>query len=457
MTPPHAIAGLRLPAIGSRWFNAIAFVLALASVALYVQQFHRQEVAQFGDMIDLQTYRWGGMSTWHSPTELYTVQFMGSLPFLYPPIAAVVFSVASHASFNGDAYAITAASLASLAWCIWAAWGWLGRRALAERAGLTAAVFAITLWLEPVQQTLGFGQINLILMALAVGDLALPDHGRIKGIGVGLATGFKLTPAVFIVYLLITRRFRAAAVGVASFLGTVAIGFAVLPAESRQYWGGAFVSGRNQMPYFMANQSVNGMVQRLVSSGGAAHLLWETAAAVVTIAGLYLAYRMHRTGRDCLEVMVCAFVALLVSPISWTHHYVWVVPFLVLLVERCWLSGRAGLRWVPFAFTAAFLAWPMRIATGPGVWNPYAPLLATGLIWFIPHRDSAELHWNDYQVLVGNYYVFAALAVAIALPAWLLWRERRSGTTASVLAASVPAPSASDDEQAAVPVAAEAA
>jgi alpha-1,2-mannosyltransferase len=427
---------MRLPAIGSLRFNAIAFAAAALSLVPYVLQFHTQETVQFGDMIDLQVYRWGGMATWHSSTELYHGLFVNALPFLYPPIAALVFSVVSHVSFNTNEIAITAVSLACLAWCIWAAWGRLGRRALAERAGLTAALFAVALWLEPVQQTLGFGQINLVLLAVAFGDLALPDRSRIKGIGVGLATGFKLTPAVFIAYLLITRRFRAATVATGAFGATMAIGLYTLPTESREYWGGVFAQQRIAQ-YVMTNQSINGGILRLGASVNTARLLWEAASAVVALIGLYLAYRLHRAGDEYLAVMACAFVALLISPISWTHHYVWFVPFLALLVHRCMLGGGRTRLWIPVAFTAAFLAWPMRLNYTTGRWDPHAPALATGLIWFLPHTQGADLHWNDYQALAGNYYTLTALAIAIAVPLWQV-RKKRHGAQIGAAGLRIP-------------------
>ena len=108
------------------------------------------------------------------------------------------------------------------------------------RAAAAFAIAAVGLWLEPVAMTLFFGQINLVLLALVVGDLALPDRFKGKGIGIGLAAGIKLTPLIFIPYLLFTRRVKAAAVSALTFAVTVGLGFALLPHASAVYWGGQF-------------------------------------------------------------------------------------------------------------------------------------------------------------------------------------------------------------------------
>ncbi|HEY3870122.1 MAG TPA: glycosyltransferase 87 family protein [Actinocrinis sp.] len=429
------------PSIGSRRFAATALTLAALSLALYVQQFDRQESYQFGNMVDLQVYRWGGTQVWHSTSNLYSEAFV--MPFAYPPFAALVLALPSLLTLQNMQWAMSAASIAALGWVCWTSWGWLGYREPARRAGLAAATFAVALWLEPVQQNLGFGQVNLVLLAFALADLALPDRFRLKGIGVGLAASIKLTPVLFIVYLAVTRRFRAAAVASATFAATIAVSFAAIPTDAWKYWsGGLFQDSVDQS--FMPNQSLHGAILRLnLASPTATHLLWDAAEAIVAVLGLYFAVRAHRRGDEYFAVMIVAFLSLLVSPISWTHHYVWMVPFLILAVHRCWLGGGARRVWIPLLLTGAFLAWPMRINTVGGYWDPHAPLLATGLIWFLPHRGTGsaqDLHWNDYQALAGNFYVFAALFIVIVLPAWQLWKERRAAATAP---AKRPAPAQS--------------
>ncbi len=134
------------------------------------------------------------------------------------------------------------------------------------RVAAAFAIAAVGLWLEPVAMTLFFGQINLLLLALVVGDLALPDHIKGKGIGIGLAAGIKLTPLIFIPYLLFTRRVKAAALSGLTFAVTVGFGFALLPHASVVYWGGQ-ITRPGSKPFHLDNQSLNGVILRLPTPG----------------------------------------------------------------------------------------------------------------------------------------------------------------------------------------------
>ena len=155
--------------------------------------------------------------------------------------------------------------------------GLAGRPAGLARAAAAFAIAAVGLWLEPVAMTLFFGQINLVLLALVVGDLALPDRIKGKGIGIGLAAGIKLTPLIFIPYLLFTRRVKAAAVSALTFAVTVGLGFALLPHASAVYWGGQFARPGSKH-FHLDNQSLNGVILRLTHAGPDAHAYWLVAA-----------------------------------------------------------------------------------------------------------------------------------------------------------------------------------
>ena len=170
--------------------------------------------------------------------------------------------------------------------------------------------------------TLFFGQVNLLLLALVVGDLALPDRAKGKGIGIGLAAGIKLTPLIFIPYLLLTRRVRAAAVSTLTFAVTVGLGFALLPHASAVFWGGQFFGPSKH--FHLDNQSLNGVILRLTHAGPGAHAYWLAAAVVVGVSGLATAVLASRRGHELLGLIACAATGLLVSPVSWSHHYVYV-------------------------------------------------------------------------------------------------------------------------------------
>ena len=188
-------------------------------------------------MIDLAVYRWGGQLAMHG-TRLYRLRYHGFLPFTYPPAAALAFIPLAALSLREiDGLSAVVGVLALVA-TVWVCFGSLGWKRHADRVALTLVVSGAAMCLEPVRQTFRFGQVNLILLAIVVADLCLPDSSRCKGIGVGLAAGFKLTPLIFVPYLLLTRRVSAGARALGSFCATIALGFLVMPVESNQFWFG---------------------------------------------------------------------------------------------------------------------------------------------------------------------------------------------------------------------------
>jgi alpha-1,2-mannosyltransferase len=255
-----------------------------------------------------------------------------------------------------------------------------------------------------------------------VGDLALPDRIKGKGIGIGLAAGIKLTPLIFIPYLLFTRRAKAAAVSALTFAVTVGLGFALLPRASTVYWGGQFFRSRKQ--FHLDNQSLNGVILRLTHAGPDAHEYWLVAAVIVGIAGLATSILASRRGHELLGLAACAATGLLVSPISWSHHYVYVVPALVLAAYG---PRRLGYRILGAALLVGLFGWwPVPIGNQGG-YDPKAQLLPRGLLLLAPNRGNygaVEFTWRGLELIVGNYYVITLL-VFIAATACALVRTRR--------------------------------
>ena len=302
--------------------------------------------------------------------------------------------------------------------------GLAGRPAGLARAAAAFAIAAVGLWLEPVAMTLFFGQINLVLLALVVGDLALPDRIKGKGIGIGLAAGIKLTPLIFIPYLLFTRRVKAAAVSALTFAVTVGLGFALLPHASAVYWGGKItLPGRK--PFHLDNQSLNGVILRLTHAGPDAHAYWLVAAVFVGISGLAISILASRRGHELLGLVACAATGLLVSPVTWSHHYVYVVPALVLVANG---PRRLGYRILGAALVVGLFGWwPVPIGNQGG-YDPKAQLLPRGLLLLAPNRGNnpaaVEFTWRGLDLIVGNYYVLTLL-VFIAATACALVQRRR--------------------------------
>lgn len=406
-----------------RWHLPAAVAFFVVGVGLYLWVL-RTHLPEMWVMIDLAVYRWGGLTTWHHATaaQLYTGAYQGFLPFIYPPFAAEIFSGLAHFSMPRLEQMVWTVSLVSLFASTWISWGILGMARNRQRVAATLAVGAFALWLEPVQQTLAFGQVNLVLMLLTLGDLALSDRRWYKGVGIGLAAGFKLTPAIFIVYLAMTRRFRAALVSTGVLVATVAAGYAFLPSQAKQYWDGGFMVGSKVGQSYLANQSISGELYRLVAQQDVTPI-WAPIAVVVAVAGLILAAHYSKLGRELEGILVCAGTMLLVSPISWTHHYVWVVPALVFFTDAV-LRIRRHWAWTYFAAgLALFFAWMMQL-NGQGNNDPIAGYVPTGLIWYVPHRGPED-QWGFLESIAGNYYSIL-VAVLLVCAGVYYWRRLRT-------------------------------
>jgi alpha-1,2-mannosyltransferase len=397
------------------------FLLAVTGYALLVHASPHYYWAQ----IDTAVYRDGGIAVRNKPTMLYALGLgPAKLPFNYTPFAALLFAAGSSAPFATWQVGLAVLTIGLLPVVAYLSLGLAGRPGGLTRAAAALAIAAVGLWLEPVAMTLFFGQINLVLLALVVGDLALPDRIKGKGIAIGLAAGIKLTPLIFIPYLLFTGRVRAAAVGALTFAATVGLGFAVLPHASAVYWGGRFFRpGRK--PFHLDNQSLNGVILRLTHAGPHAHTYWLIAAVVVGVAGLATSILASRRGHELLGLVACAATGLLVSPIAWSHHYVYVVPALVLAAYG---PRRLGYRILGAALVVGLFGWwPLPIGNQGG-YDPKAPLLPRGLLQLAPNRGNnpatVEFTWRGLELIAGNYYVLTLL-VFIATTACALVLTRR--------------------------------
>jgi alpha-1,2-mannosyltransferase len=397
-----------LSRVNSTWLLAAGCVLFALSASQLINA-HMIGAGGLWHMIDLRIYDWGGGVVRHGQ-NLYGLRYPAAdLYFTYPPMAALIFAVLTYLPWTLLKLMSSAGSLAALTAVCWLSWGALGYRRSRSRLGATLAIAAVVIWAEPVQQTLSLGQVNIVLMLIIVADLAQPDHVWWKGAGVGLAAGFKLTPLIFIPYLLLTRRFRAACVALATFLATIAVSWAWLPAQSDHYWAGLLFldAGRTGNVAYVGNQSLYGMLLRLTSSPRLAGHIWLAAAAIVGALGLLLATAASRRGRELAGVLICALTGLLVSPVSWSHHWVWVAPALVLMADNV-IRARPG-------FGRQSVAWGAALALLAVFWSR--------LIWHVPEQAIQGQGLSGPWLLAGNLYPLAGL-VALGLAAVVLTRGR---------------------------------
>jgi alpha-1,2-mannosyltransferase len=346
---------------------------------------------------DLQIYRGAAARVVHQ-VSLYRSPILGRLGFTYPPFAALVFTPLAVLPLRTAEPVVTAGNLLLLGWafnsalCLASEWGHEPRttRDRAKRRTVVAFAVAAAIWLEPVSVALGYGQVDVLIAALIVFDLSRPDSSNSKGVAIGLAAAIKLTPLLFIVYLLVSGRRRAAAIATTVFVATIGVSFVVLSSDASAYWGRLIFEitriGNGTDP---ANQSLRGALARL-DPVFASSFLGPALVVAVAIASLWLAVRAGRRGDEAAAFSLVALSALLASPISWTHHWTLVAPALLLLGRRAYehRSRRLTLCTIVLAL----------------VGYSYAPELVEG-------GDAPHGVWS----LVSDPYVLSALVVLIGV------------------------------------------
>jgi alpha-1,2-mannosyltransferase len=395
------------------------------------------------NFVDLNVYTDGGLIVRHmlpgyhphGDSPLYSWGGLGSLQlkFTYTPFAAIAFVAVSLVPWHLAKDLSVAVNVIALLAALWFTYGGLGYRSRSRvRLGATLLTAAVVFWSEPVLRTIYLGQINLVLMALIIWDLCQPSEGRWwKGAATGVAAGIKLVPLIFIPYLLLTRRFREAAMACAGFVVTVVLGFAVLPGDSVTWWfHGVFTqSHRTGFIGWAGNQSLSALATRLTGSVHAGVPPWLVLAVLFGVAGLACAAMLYRAGHPMPALLLTELTGDLISPISWDHHWVWFAPGVAVAAAygvRYWRSARAlavGCLATAGGLVAVFAGWP---TTWFGV-PPHLGLDSYGLIWeppntspgtFVRHGDrpgNAEYHWHGLQLITGNAYVLAAIAVFVIL------------------------------------------
>jgi alpha-1,2-mannosyltransferase len=322
------------------------------------------------NFLDLRIYD-GAVRWWAHGHRLYDFavpdKYQGSLGFTYPPFAAVVMYPMAWLPVVAVIAVMFVVSVAAIVITT----GWLVAP-VARRHGwpvwyaLGLAIPLVTV-LEPIRETVTFGQINLVLALLILGDLLVVTRrgSRWAGVGIGLAAAIKLTPAIFIGYLLLTRRTRPALTAMATAAAATLVAVAVHPADSWRYWTRVLwqasrVGHLDQIP----NQSLLGLLYRVAYPHPANRVLWLALAAVALALGMWRAALAGRRGDEVAGLALTGMTGSLVSPVSWQHHLYWFVPALVVLVDvaasrpaphRRWYLGLAVLVW--FTVTFSVIAW----------------------------------------------------------------------------------------------------
>ncbi len=379
-------------------FMVVTAALAiLASTAWAVHQ----DVYRYP--LDLTVYHGAMDWFWNHDRPLYDFH-AGSgaepLGFVYPPFAAVFLAPLSFFDLSPMATTLfTQASLGALALFMW----WLVAP-LVKRTGwnkvyvwalATAGAFA----LGPIYRTVELGQINLFLVAFVVADFVLLSRGsRWAGIGIGIAAAIKLTPALFIVYLLVTRRWRATIVATATAACATLVGFLLMPRASWLYFT-EYMSDTTRLSIGQRinNQSLAGLIARINDTPHASQLAWLALAVPVALFALWRAQRAQRFGAELTGFSIVGLATCLVSPISWVHHLVWVAPSLIVLVIAALHATRLFRRllWVTVAL-GTFVLFSTRLEA----YGDYPPFAA----------------WTAERWIGANAFLIGMILLIVFLP-----------------------------------------
>jgi len=280
--------------------------------------------------VDLAVYRDAGSIVLHGGSVYSTAT--GALPFTYPPFAAVLF--APLAALDLSLAAVLMSTLSALALVVVVT---VSGRAVGVPPGWLGPASVAALALEPVWLSLQYGQINLLLTAMILLDCFVVPP-RYRGVLTGVAAGIKLTPGIFLGWFLLRRDWRAAVLTGAGGLATLLAGALVDPGGSWRFWTKLWHDpGRVGGLAYADNQSLYGILARLQRSLHPAELLVLSIDVVTLLLAGYAARRQLKVGQRLAGLTVIGFAGLLVSPVSWSHHWTWVVPALfVLWQQRRW-------------------------------------------------------------------------------------------------------------------------
>jgi alpha-1,2-mannosyltransferase len=375
----------------------------------------------FGNQLDLEVYRQGAQAVLDGD-RLYEAKFVGVMDYTYAPASVVVFIPFAVMTVEMARVVWMAGIFIALYFVIVMCFKYLGYRIDWPIRTLSIALVLVSTLMEPVRTTMWYGQINVFLMLLIMWDLLQGKHSRVRGLGVGIAAGIKLTPLIFVLYLVINRNWRAVWLACAGFVGTIALGFAILPRDSWQYWTGTFIdSKRVGAPNTVGNQSIRGALANLWQTEHPNALVWITLAVAALVLGMVAASMAHRRGHELLAVTMVGMTGTVVSPMSWGHHWVWVVPLLVIGVHMV-LQSR---RWVTLLLSVSAV---LGLLLATFVWRTYRGFPVTQIDRMVPdayytglfHKFGISwLRWFTYD---PYNWVFVVAAVAAVL--WLRMQSR---------------------------------
>jgi len=417
--PPHGAGAHLLPTLPSpapwpsflkrpaaRWARGCLIAMNLAAAAFFLLSYSRHGVGFGPYRIDLNVYRIGS-AAWLHGGDLYGVLPPTSsgarLPFSYPPIAAVLLAPLALVPMPVAVTLLTTVTITLTALVLR-----VFLRSVTASPNVSwwsvCWLLPVALFLEPVRNALNYGQVDVALMALVSADCLAAGPRWPRGALVGIAAAVKLTPAGFVLFFALRRDWRAAGLAALSFCACTGIGFVFAWHDSVEYWTSVIVqAGRPGSPAYAANQSIQGVLARagLNPHSPAGAVTWLVLSAVVVALACRGMRRAFAASADAWALSLNAFACLLISPISWSHHWVWGETAVLTLAILGW-RGRALI--------------PGRLGLASAAVG--AVLFAVSPQWWFPSGGNRELHWAAWEQAVGSSYVIFAEAVLLAASCW---------------------------------------
>src|SRR5215468_2891960 len=396
-------------AVTGRRRAALLVALNLAAAGIYFVHFGHG-LGLGGYRIDLDVYRTGTGVLLHGGDLYGRLPRLGDghqLPFTYPLFAALCFVPLAILGYSTANWLLTGVTIACVAGSLWRFAASTPGQAGARMRRLLPWALPAALLLEPIRSTLTYGQINALLMALVTFDCLARAPRWPRGILVGIAAALKLTPGVFLLFFLLRRDLRSAARAGLSFAACTGAAFVLAPHDSLRYWTAiAYQPARIGAIAYASNQSVLGTLARLGLGNPVRTWLWLglcLLVAALAIAGMRGALKANQVTS---ALLLNAVAGLLVSPISWSHHWVWAAPALLTCLAAINPNRRR-----PAALAVLALL-----------------IFAIAPHWLLPSGGGRELHWSWWQQAVGDSYTLIGLAALTqAAIKNLLHRPKRWG------------------------------
>ena len=400
---PEVSRGSRARRLAVEFLPAFVVALAILPVVIAYGRF----VPWRPSTIDLEVYVYAVKDMVIGRDIFATTTPFWGLYFIYPPIAAILMVPLAFGPYAMWQILWTAALVGAQQSVL--------RRCGVPRGWKLAVIgVAVVLFVEPLRTTLGYGQVNTLLMALVVADL-LPDRPgerrRIpQGTLIGLAAAIKLTPALFIVFAFLIGRRRLAVTAMVSFAVATAVGAIFLFEETVAFFGG--LSGgdtRTASPLYVGNQSLLGVFFRLGDDSRTVTLIGLAVAGLLALLGAAVGAFWWRHGHRVFAVAVVGLCTNLASPLSWTHHYVWILPMAVALLPVA----------RPAIATVLIPQWAHRLATFWVLWVCLCVPLA-----LLPYGGGKERSYGVLEQIVANIGPVVGLVLVVGLAGQLVERAR---------------------------------